>query len=38
VTENPDGTLTLTEQTHACVNVSGACRSDTHKIALTPAG
>ena len=33
---NQDGTLTLTMQTHACVDVSGECRDSTDVITLTP--
>ncbi len=33
---NPDGTLTVTMTTHACVDVSGLCRDSTNVITLTP--
>ena len=33
---NQDGTLTLTMNIHACVDVSGECRDATHVVTLTP--
>ncbi len=33
---NQDGTLTVTMNIHACVDVSGECRDATHVITLTP--
>lgn len=36
ITENDDGTATLTSTTEACVDVSGICREAEHTITLTP--
>ncbi len=36
VTDNPDGTKTLTAKVRSCVDVSGQCRSGVHPILLTP--
>lgn len=36
LTANDDGTLALTMQTHACVDVSGQCRDTTETVTLTP--
>ncbi len=33
---NQDGTLTVTMNVHACVDVSGQCRDTTHVVTLTP--
>ena len=36
MTANQDGTLTVTMQTHSCVDVSGVCRDSQDVITLTP--
>ena len=36
VTDNGDGTKTVTATVHSCVNVSGQCRNAVHPIVLTP--
>ncbi len=37
IVDNGDGTLTMNEQVHACVNVSGSCSDNAHPVILTPA-
>ena len=36
IVDNGDGTLTMNEQVHSCVNVSGACNDNAQPVTLTP--
>jgi hypothetical protein len=36
IVDNGDGTLTMNEQVHACVNVSGVCNDNAQPVTLTP--
>ena len=37
IVDNGDGTLTMNEQVHACVDVSGACNDNAQPVTLTPS-